>query len=512
MDTRSIGWKTSKWHRFLHDSRAELGVLEKAEVAVADAATVQIAPRVLPEDAEEEDLELLGENVTSVAREIGQGVYAHLYSDPEESGEGPAWARSVVGAIQQAQDLENLQTLCTGDPDMAAIATATIMREVAAQMPTLFEALDEAGIDPQAEPGDEEGEEQGPQGPGASGGQQPGQQPGEGDGEGQGPGGSQPDPGAEALAAAVAMAMGQALREVSEAKADLDGLLPGLGSGHAGHQQDPRRLALLDRIRTDKRLQQVLRIAGRIHRVADQVRRVPSPQARQELSGLERGADLQRVLPSELAGLKGQRGQRLLALKGIADRGLLQKQQAGHERLGRGPMCVLLDASDSMGDVLADGLNRIGWASAVAIAAVRAAVEQRRPIAVAVFDGRVRKHETWEVPAGDLQAAETAVLGIAGVQQGGGTVFDGPVSWALDKGAEKDRADLIIVTDGYANLSAGVATRLEESRKRGLRCWGVIAGEGGFTGVLEKMSDGITKITGAAGEDSVGAVGSLGAT
>jgi uncharacterized protein with von Willebrand factor type A (vWA) domain len=539
----SIGWVASRWHAWLHDRRAEMGGLEQAEQMVADAVVTQLAPRILPSEATDEDLEILTESTEVVTTAIGRGLYARLYGDPAPVEAGPAWARAVVQAIEAAADLDELRAMCAADADIAAIATTTVLREVAGQMPDLFDGLDEQEQDPQAEPGEDEesdegedcdeGEDEGDGEPAQPGGTLPG--PGEGE-DGEGEGGSAGGAGdgtgegdgegegvqiSELLAEAmrgIATGVRRAVRAAAEAKADLDGLMPGLGKADPARRDDPRRLQLLEQLRSDGRLQKILRIAGRIRRVADRVRQVPSPEMKVELSDIERGADLAQVLPQELMLLDAASDDpelevlELLKQKELVERGLLQRRMVGCDRLGRGPIVVLLDASSSMGCGMGDGLDRMAWAAAIAIGALRAGVEETRPVSVCVFDGGVRKRQTWVCQAGDRRAFEEAILGVAGVQADGGTVFDEPIAWGLDNGAERDRADLLVVTDGAAHVSPKIVERLNESRKRGLRFWGVLAGEGGFTGVLEKISDGITEITGKDGEDSIGLVGGMGAT
>jgi hypothetical protein len=502
-----IGWVPSAWQEVLHDVRTDVAGLGASEEQLADAATAQLVTRVLPEDADDDAVSTVADEATRVADAFGRGLFARLLNGPQEAEGGPAWARSVVRAVEQGNDLDELRSLTGGDPDMAALATSTIVRTVAGQLQRVFESLDRSEADPVAEP------EPAPEQPEPV---EPGTEPSPGSAAGPAiPAESDPDPielAADRLQRAVSFGIGRALREVADAKAELDGFLPGLGDADEITQpEDPRRLALLERLRDNPRLRLILQIAGRVLRVANQTRQVPSEDVRVELAGLERGADLARVLPSELAGLRAARGLRLLTLKGIADRGLLQRRLTGKERLGRGPMVVLLDASDSMDAPLALGLDRQGWAAAIAIAVVRAGLEQRRAVTVGVFDFNLRAEQTWSVPIGDRTAAEAAVFGICAVRSGGGTSFSGPITWGLDSGAERDKADLILVTDGMATVGHEVEQRLVAARERGLRLWGVIAGSGGFHGTLDRIADGVTVVTGDPEQDGIASVGTLGA-
>jgi uncharacterized protein with von Willebrand factor type A (vWA) domain len=472
----TIGWEAGRWERLLHDRRAadEGQALLDAEVGIAGAvAKAAIATGAFEEGCEEELLD----GAAGAAAHLGRGVFSLLYGQPERSSGGPAWARAAVEAIASVPGIEEAARACAGDPDIAAIGAAALLREVQERAPEWVRKLTEEGCDPTGE--------------------------GEGD-------------GAEAIGQAAGRqlrgAIVKAIREAAEARAELDGLLPGLGGTPAAHEQEQTgRLDLLARIRSDERLRRVLAIAGRIRRIAERVQRTRCDDAREEVVDLERGADLGRVLPSELMGLRAGKGSALrrLVLKGIADRSLNQYRLTGTEPLGKGPIVAMLDASDSMDARLADGLERIEWAAAIGIAVVRAAVEQHRHAAICVFSGRVG--QTWRLDGRDREAAKTAVFDLARLRPRGGTNFDAPISWALDSGAEQDRADLILVTDGAGMISEPLIARLAASRKRGLRCWGILAGDGAIPDTLAAFCDGIAEVN--TGTEDVGAkIGGLGAT
>ncbi len=64
---------------------------------------------------------------------------------------------------------------------------------------------------------------------------------------------------------------------------------------------------------------------------------------------MTQGADLARALPVELARLTDPR-RRLDFFRSLAERQVLEYQLGGSDRLGRGPLVVLLDKSSSMDD------------------------------------------------------------------------------------------------------------------------------------------------------------------
>jgi uncharacterized protein with von Willebrand factor type A (vWA) domain len=498
--SKAVGWDSSRWDRYLHDRRISCpgSPLGAAEDEVASAAWDGLATRVLGGEAAEQRPADRGDSAAlhalravcdEAATSLGQGIFARLYADSAPVKQGPWWARAAALAVEGAITDELRQTTDC-DPDMAALATAQLCSAVAEMIPAILQELEDQGVE---NPGEDPGVD-------------PGNSDGDGDGDGEGEGVAEGV--AEALASAAAVAADAAnvaarmtARAVAEAKGALNGLLPGLGTApRASEQADPRRLGLVEVLRNSKDLAKILRIAGRINRVADRVRRLKSETHAAELSGLEIGAELQRLLPTELADLlldpedEDDEARQLLALRRFADRALLQRRSVGSERLGRGPIVVLLDASGSMAATLADGLQRIHWAAAIGIASVRTAVDQRRQIAVATFDGAIL--DTWRVRKGDLRVAEEAILGLAGISACGGTSFDVAVRWALDNGAVEDRADIVLVTDGFCNMSPQMLVRLGEAKARGLRLWGVIAGEGGFPDAVRGFADGVAMVDG----------------
>lgn len=485
------GWDATRWQRVLHDIRADLanGALVGAEsdlvqAVTSDALNAADAGQGVPEPV----AEAIHERAEDAVRLLGRGAFGHLYGDPDATQGGPAWVQALAKAIDGEPALADCRAAVAGDADMTSLAEAALLRQLAPKLPEILERLREAGVDPSEDPGQE--------GP---------------DGETAIPADELADlldHAAEGAARAVRIAAQKAVREVSEARSLLNGVLPGLGNPPSAHEQEsPARVQLVARLRADARLAKVLEVAGRIRRIAERVRLQRTEDLRTEVVDVERGADLGRVLPSELAGLRHPTMRRVV-LKGIADRSLLQYRLSGQERVGRGPIVVLLDISGSM-ECAEAGMRRIDWASAVGVAAVRAAVEQRRQVTVATFNGAVQQH--WTVDHRDPAGCRAAVLAIATIGCDGGTSFDGPVSWALDAGAERDRADLVLVTDGEADrLSPRTQARLDDAKKRGMRLWGVLVGGEASLGTLRQIADGVAKLDGAA--DAAERVGALGAT
>jgi uncharacterized protein with von Willebrand factor type A (vWA) domain len=477
----ALGWGASDWQALLHDRRAERGVLAAAEATLASAAADAIVA-AMGDELNDSAGGAVRAGAASAAGLLGRGIFAHLYGDPEPLTEGPAWAQATAKAIAGLPGIEEAREAVAADPDLSALAAASMLRAAAEEVREIVDRLLDEGQIPDEDPADADGEAA----VGAAAAQ------------------------AGGVGSALRVAARQAPRDAADAAEALNGILPGLGSAPAAHEQpDPGRLHLIELLRKDDRLRRIMRIAGRIRRIAERVQRQRSDNAREEVVDVERGADLGRILPSELVGLRHPI-LRKLRLKALAERSMLQYRLAGTEPLGKGPIVALLDVSGSTGDKLADGLRRIDWIAAVGIACVRAGVEQRRQVAIATFDDVVLR--TWRLDWRDRDACQRAILEIAGIRPCGGTSFDGPITWALDAGAERDRADLVLVTDGFGDVYSDTARqRLQEAQGRGLRLWGVLAGEGGFGEALGALCTGVVAVD-TSTQDAGLEIGSLGAT
>lgn len=497
----SIGWQAPRWERRLHDRRVRgktcLSITED-ELGNAAGTAVHAALHGLVEDvADAPDLEDCIDAAHDVTVQLGRGLYSRLYNiDAQPESGGAGWAQAVLKEIQGSRDIDDLATSVGMDPDMAAIATASIVKAMAEVVPEIIEQMAEQGQDPTEDPNGGDGDEDGDQQGGG----------GQGQGDGQGSGSRLPQLSSQARKA-LAEAVRQAQGEVSDARAGLAGILPGLGSVPAAHEQvDAERLALAEKLLNDKSLQKVLRLAGRITRIAERVRWQSVDNVPESVVDVETGGDIEKLLPTELMNLADPELE-LLAFSRLLDRSCLQYKMSGKERLGRGSIVMLLDTSGSMMDHIST-YTRLELAAGLGIASVRSAAMQRRRVVVATFDTRIRSSVV--VEAGDMKGAKEAILQLATITVGGGTSFDAPLNWALDNGAEEARADLVMVTDGMAYANDGTIARLEASKATGLRCFGIIAGSGGFDGTISELCDDVVTIDRSNENDVASVVGGLG--
>ena len=239
------------------------------------------------------------------------------------------------------------------------------------------------------------------------------------------------------------------LREATEGLENVSFGKPGTGSSQGETRPSSQSRTLAAHLRRDQRLQHIAQLAGRFKRIASAKRRSRVRHGADEVTDIEQGADLGRLLPVELARLNHPK-LRTAVLRDLLERRCMQYALTGTERLGKGPLVVCLDKSGSM-----EGEPDI-WATAVALALLDTAQRERRPFALLGFDGAV-KYEAIVEPGHALPDAGLFV------SCAGGTSIDVVIGRALDiihdhPGALR-KADIVLITDGASSADHAITMR-----------------------------------------------------
>lgn len=492
-----LAYDVAKWDRMLYEKRripgATLdGAVRPVEVALGDHAVA----------GKEDTVDALGE-ARELASKVGDAlaseIFSRLYGSPEKREQAnpvAPWAPRVHEILDQLPEFAQLRDTVQGDPDFSALAAADVLAPIAAKLPELLKEVEE-----------EQEREQ----------QDQGEQPG----PGQGPAPAKRGPSAaDKLRASLRGGLATAAQKTGERKESLAGLAPGLETAPPSHEHpDATRMNLIETVAKDASLREVLRRAGRLRRVADRRRQERrSLHAREEVVDLERGNDIARILPAQLAGLRHP-GLRKLALLRIAEGTAIQYRLEGKEPQGRGPIVVLLDRSGSM----SGSPNQ--WASAVGVACMGIAAREHRPTTVIEFNGSVVQvtHVAANGLALDVRVGRNAgnrpiaggfpaaMLRIAGAGAGGGTDYDKALAVALDglpNGLRDDRADLVFVTDGDAEIAPDTLEVLKGQKAKGLRVYGLTVNGGSVSDAVRAICDNVVDIDRAKGsaEEVAGAL------
>lgn len=253
------------------------------------------------------------------------------------------------------------------------------------------------------------------------------------------------------------------VEEITSAAAGLTGL------GGMNRVSEATQALLGASLKASEPMRRLGMLAGRMRRLAVGKRRARTKQAASELSDVTIGNDLARVLPHELMKLTDP----LLTLdfiRAFMERSLLQYELTGNEKQGRGPMIVLIDDSDSM-----DGPPST-FAKAAALALADIALADRRSCRLVRFSHKI--NATLDLKIGRDVTSE--LLTFLGGNVDGGTSFELPLRAAreaIDNEARFDRADVILITDGEAELSPEFVGEWNSRAKReGLTTYAVHIG------------------------------------
>lgn len=261
-----------------------------------------------------------------------------------------------------------------------------------------------------------------------------------------------PAPGPQSAAAAASAtqqsrAAAHALEHVAMA---------GAGAGSEEWQgeehENARAKALADRLRNDERLKRLSDLAGKFKRIVLAKQKMRVKRGVDEITDIEQGDDISRLLPSELVRFATPR-QRLAATRDLFERKCLQYQMTSTELLGRGPIVLCIDKSGSM-----EGDKDV-WASAIGLALLDMAHRQRRAFILLGFNDRVVQTVVCR-PGEPLP--ENALF----YPTGGGTNIAAvlkKVLRAVETATASKRSDVILITDGESH--AGEAAAIRERAK-----------------------------------------------
>lgn len=246
-------------------------------------------------------------------------------------------------------------------------------------------------------------------------------------------------------------------REAAETLAQVQlkgGKSAGTGSAQGGRMDDatPRQIAA--RLRTDPRLKRIAMLAGKFQRIAARKQRTKVDHGADEISDVETGSDVARLLPVELARLMHPL-RKLALMRDLIENRALQYQMKGTDTLGKGPIIVCLDKSSSM-EGAADE-----WATAVALALMTVAQRQKRRFAMVAFDHGIKSTHIVD-PGGSLP--EEALF----TSCAGGTDIHAAVAHSLtvvESTEHKLRtADVVLITDGGSDVSCAPAYRTKAAQ------------------------------------------------
>jgi len=257
----------------------------------------------------------------------------------------------------------------------------------------------------------------------------------------------------------------------------------GTEPGTDGYSDAQTKLELAKRVQSAPKLREIAELAGRFRREARKAQASKKQPGPDEVTEIEMGANLNRVLLTELVRLRHPLMKKDFARKMLSKR-LLQYRMEEVEKKDRGPIVVCLDSSGSM-----SGKKEI-WSKAVALAMCQIAMDQNRTFEVLHFDVDLRRKDVF--PAGKSDPMKL-VESMTYFASGGGTKFAPILAHAfkdIADAAEKDLsdADVVFITDGQSELSTEAQADIEFAKKAtGASIYTICLG--GHAPALEPVSD-----------------------
>lgn len=211
-------------------------------------------------------------------------------------------------------------------------------------------------------------------------------------------------------------------------------------------------------------VERIARLAGRMYAALRGARSSRVAGMPEEVHSIELGNCIPRLLPSELAQLADPELELPVLLR-ITERRAAQYAVRGTGQQAKGPLVLVLDESGSMHG------ERNEWSKAAAVALMRVAFDEKRPVVVLHYSTSVVVRE---IKPGDA----AGVMAMIKHRCHGGT----DTALALRSAAEQvvalskkgaGGADVVLVTDGVDGDTDGHAAGVAWLEKLGARLWTV---------------------------------------
>lgn len=220
----------------------------------------------------------------------------------------------------------------------------------------------------------------------------------------------------------------------------------GVGGALGGESDLSEAIQLAKTLEKNPKLRKIAELAGRMKVLARGKRKSRYRRGPDDVTDVEQGNDLGRLLPSELQAMVTPEFETMALLR-FAQRRCLQVKRESREPESKGPIVILLDESGSMRS------GREEWARAVTLALMEIAKRDKRGIVISGF--------TTEITARYADPTKKEVMDfLTRHSSGGGTSFDTALSEGisvLEALGGFEEADVIVITDGDGKISPKVA-------------------------------------------------------
>jgi len=226
--------------------------------------------------------------------------------------------------------------------------------------------------------------------------------------------------------------------------------------GQDGYTNPKAKMEIANMVRENPKLRRLAEIAGRFRREARKVQANKKQPGPDELTDIEIGNDLGRLLPAEIMKLADPLFE-LDFMKKYLEGNLIQYKLETVEKEQKGPIVVCIDNSGSM-----SGEREI-WSKAIALAMCQIAADQKRDFEIIHFDTEVKRIDQFSYKEG---IDPERLLESMAFFSGGGTDFVQPLNKAInDIGTEIKKADIIFITDGFCTIDENASNDINRNLK-----------------------------------------------
>lgn len=235
------------------------------------------------------------------------------------------------------------------------------------------------------------------------------------------------------------------MSDTKQVKVLIKSLVGGMkaGDGEVAMKRIPLRdqILLAEKIAENKQIKEIAEWAGRFKQVARKKQKAKYSES-VEKNGVSIGKEIDALLPIEWS-FYTHRSTKTDFLRRLAEGQTMLYEQKGPEVLGKGPIILCLDQSDSMSSLDAPSKG-------FSLAFMTIAKKQRRDFCLLLFSSRTLK---FTYKKGKVKPSE--MINLATTYLGGGTNFTLVLEEALKVINESrfTKADLVLVTDGEGKLN-----------------------------------------------------------
>lgn len=253
---------------------------------------------------------------------------------------------------------------------------------------------------------------------------------------------------------AVRAGMEKAKKEAEDNNNNMEAMGWGSDKGEFKRLPFREKQTLLEQL---KKMADIVKIIGRMKQLAitSHASKIKSNQV--ELCGVTMGNNIEKALPQEISKLNHP-VLKYDFFRKLAEHQLLQYELKRNEKMGKGHIVCLVDDSGSM----YGGQREL--AKGAMFALLETAKTDKRNFACDTFASAGEEYRK-EILHGEATMKDTMDLLTASLN--GGTSYEGPVQWGIDKCKENEykNADIVLITDGCCDLSNDMIEKLNKFKK-----------------------------------------------